>query len=137
MLKSRAITPTAQRASARPARGTAVVTQSHRQSSAALGALAAAVVLASAPMAFAESTEPSTSVTPTTVTSISFARVDARVTEKLRERDTNLEWKCKGISMYDCSGELQEAQEQRFEEMGKMLRSLTGGPTTPDTVESP
>ncbi|KAG2443068.1 hypothetical protein HYH02_009483 [Chlamydomonas schloesseri] len=137
MLKSRAIAPN--RASSRSARGTAVITCSQHPSSAALGALAAAVVLASAPgRAFAEPTEPSSSPAPSsTVTSISFARVDSRVTEKLRERDDNLEWKCKGISMYDCSGELQEAAEQRQAEMGKMFRSLVGGPATPDTAESP
>lgn len=40
--------------------------------------------------ALADATEPSTSAAPSTVTSISFARVDARVTEKLRERDSNM-----------------------------------------------
>ncbi|GLC35813.1 hypothetical protein PLESTB_000496900 [Pleodorina starrii] len=77
----------------------------------------AAATTESAPAAPAQTERTST------VTSISFARVDARVTEKLRQRDENLAWKCKGVNMYDCDGELAEAAEKRFEEMSKIFGS--------------
>ncbi|EFJ42970.1 hypothetical protein VOLCADRAFT_121476 [Volvox carteri f. nagariensis] len=65
---------------------------------------------------------PSSNERTSTVSSISFARVDMSVTEKLRQRDDNMAWKCKGVNMYDCDGELAEAAEKRFEEIANIFR---------------
>ncbi|GIL72891.1 hypothetical protein Vretimale_4543 [Volvox reticuliferus] len=79
-----------------------------------------------APVAPAPAESASTATTNTdrssNVSSISFARVDMSVTEKLRQRDENMAWKCKGVNMYDCDGELAEAAEKRFEEMANIFR---------------
>ncbi|GLI68949.1 hypothetical protein VaNZ11_013475 [Volvox africanus] len=67
-------------------------------------------------------TAPTNTERSSSVSSISFARVNISVTEKLRQRDENMAWKCKGVNMYDCDGELAAAAEKRFEEMANVFR---------------
>ncbi|GIL43079.1 hypothetical protein Vafri_867 [Volvox africanus] len=67
-------------------------------------------------------TAPTNTERSSSVSSISFARVNMSVTEKLRQRDENMAWKCKGVNMYDCDGELAAAAEKRFEEMANIFR---------------
>ncbi|GFR41242.1 hypothetical protein Agub_g1915 [Astrephomene gubernaculifera] len=62
--------------------------------------------------------------TASAASNISFSRVDSAVTDKLRQRDENMAWKCRGVSMYDCDGELAEAAEKRFEQFAGMFRTV-------------
>lgn len=82
----------------------------------------------SSPSVQASTAAPSTSNTVGTpgassgVTGISFTRVAPQVYEKLQQRDTNMEWKCLGVNMYDCDGERAEASAKVAEDMKAFFR---------------